>query len=103
MDKPVNYKLLEVMGNVIIYLNTQTHEIILAIQTDVGTVSTNLSMERACQIGVSLIRESGKRFVIPNNQKAADHVQKTAIASGGGPSDATELNCDGGVEGRAKS
>jgi hypothetical protein len=56
-------KHLETVGGVELHLDEASRDIIVAVKTEIGTVVTNLTPEKACQLGIALIRESGKRYV----------------------------------------
>ena len=52
-----------VTKDVSLYRDKSTHDIVIAIRTDIGTVTTSITAQEACALGVELIRESGKRYV----------------------------------------
>jgi len=53
----------ETVGPISLYLDEESRDIVLAIKTDIGVVSTSLMVEQATRLGIELIRESGKRYV----------------------------------------
>lgn len=59
---------LDSIGAVDLYLDEDSRDIVIAIKTELGTITAALTAERACQLGVSLVRESGKRYVIKREQ-----------------------------------
>ncbi|MHC4686098.1 MAG: hypothetical protein ACYTEW_17535 [Planctomycetota bacterium] len=60
---------LETIGAITLFLDQNSRDIILAIQTDIGTVSVGITQERAKELGVILIRESGKRYIFQPAKK----------------------------------
>ncbi len=64
-------------------VNTETHELVLCLVTNVGTVTHAISKERAAQLGVSLIRQSGRRFEFKQEEvhrEANDPIADAAAA-----------------------
>ena len=62
-------KHLETIGAVDLFLDEESRDIVVAIKTDIGTVSVSVVPEKACQLGVALIRESGKRYVFKQREQ----------------------------------
>lgn len=85
------YRHLESMGGgVDLYLDEASRDIVVAIKTEIGTVTTALTPEAACRFGISLIRESGKRYVFKSQpartapSKEEKHESETDDSNGGG-------------------
>lgn len=69
MDQGVKH--LETIGALSLYLDWDSRDFLLAFQTDVGLLAANLTAERACQLGIALVRQSGRRFIA--GEEGIDH------------------------------
>jgi len=90
-------KHLETIGSVDLFLDEASRDIIVATKTEIGTITASLTAEKACLLGVALIRESGKRYVFKQREQppvAAPPQQEEE-------SNDTESNGSNGVGGRA--
>ena len=81
-------KVLDQLGpSISLLLEPSSRQLVLALQTELGTVSIRLSQERACQLGVSLIRESGKVWTFteaaaPETKEKDDEVDLDRVDHG---------------------
>lgn len=93
---------LDTVGPVELHLDEASRDIVMVVRTEFGAVSASLTAEKACQLGVCLIRESGKRYVFqqerpnkgvplpqeephaPNHDRRVD-VERRAIVQSGQP------------------
>jgi hypothetical protein len=71
----------QIGSRIAIMVDPATHQLILAVHTDVGTITAQLSQERACQLGVSLIRESGKVFNFAQAQAQPQEGARPAVGA----------------------
>ena len=63
---------LDTLGAITIALDPDSRDLVLILKTHIGSVTVSLSAEKACALGISLIRESGKRHIISMEKEACD-------------------------------
>jgi hypothetical protein len=80
------------VGPITIYLDPETHDIVLAVSTDIGKVAASITPEQALRLGVELIRESGKRHTFKQEPKN----EKPSSSDDSDPSDGLGPSGDGG-------
>jgi hypothetical protein len=70
---------LDTLGGITLALDPDSRDLVLILKTHIGSVTVSLTAEKACALGVSLIRESGKRHVIPIQPEEASDDKIRAI------------------------
>jgi hypothetical protein len=84
-----------IIPGVDLLLEPDSHDIVMAFATDLGTMSKDLTAEEACQLGIALIRESGKRHVIRPQVLVQQPPAPLAAQPAEAPAEATQEETDG--------
>jgi hypothetical protein len=57
-----NIHYLDNVGELALGVDKESHDMVLMLKTPLGVVSSELTKERALQLGIALIRYSGQKF-----------------------------------------
>ena len=75
--------LIDQIGPIFVYRDPKTQDVVLAVQTEIGKVAANLTAERALQVGVALVRESGQRRAFTSEEKHDEEIEPDRIPASG--------------------
>jgi hypothetical protein len=70
---------LDTLGAITIALDPDSRDLVLILKTHIGSVTVSLSAEKACALGISLIRESGKRHIISIQKEGISDAKSSAM------------------------
>lgn len=70
---------LDTLGGITLALDPDSRDLVLILRTHIGSVTVSLTAEKACALGIALIRESGKRHVISIQKEEASDDKIHAI------------------------